>query len=180
MLKIGIIAAGLIFLAIISFSIISDRTGVDVPTIEPRDGSHIYLVSSETCPHCLTLKDYLYSKDTEVDIIETTEKQIVNSILKSYGLTWNFGVPLLFAVADSEIIVISGFPSESQNFDGYFMGHDYELQLCESSGGEQFSSGGVYKFCTMRTGFTLGNIHSVDNLLEICETQDCGFFPDLL
>jgi len=180
MFKIGILAIGSILLIILSTSIILDRTVEDTPLIEPRDGSHIYLVSSETCPHCVTLKEYLYSKETQVNIIETTEKNLVDSILKSHGLNWNFGVPLLLAVTDSEIIVISGFPSGGQNVDGYFLGHDYELQLCESSGGEQFSSGGVYKFCTMRTGFTLGNIYSVDNLLETCETQDCGFFPDLL
>ena len=180
MVKMGLIAAAFILVAALSISFVVVRTESETPTTEPRDGSHIYLVSSETCPHCITLKEYLYSKDTEVDIIETTEAVTVDSILKSYGLNWNFGVPLLFAVTDSGIMVISGFPSGGQNIDGYFMGHDYELQLCGSSGGEQFSSEGIYRFCTMKTGFTLGNVYSVDNLLEVCETQDCGFFPDLL
>ena len=177
MLKIGLVALGLFLLAMMSVSLLSvDST----PTyVAEQNGSFIYLVSSDICPHCLTLKSYLESKNSNVSIIETRNSRGAARILERYGIRWEFGVPLLFAVLDSQVIALNGFPTGAQNIDGYFMGHDYDIQLCESAGGAKTYDGGRYVFCTFPSGLMLGNKYSADYILRACEIWECEFLREL-
>lgn len=177
MLKAGIFVLVLALMITVSAVILLNKEEM-IPLFETREGSYIYLVSSETCPHCRAMESYILSKSPGVEVIETKDAALAASVMEHFGLEWNYGVPLLFGVA-GDVFAVSGFPTDSQMVDGYFMGHDYELQLCESTGGKKTVSDGRYIFCTLPTGLSLGNSHSVDKLLEICSDNKCKFLPGL-
>ena len=89
--------------------------------------------------------------------------------LSKYGIAWDGGVPLLYAVVNESVIAVEGFPSASQMKEGYFLGKEYEENLCNRLGGKAFYSNGTYLFCKMPTGLLLGNVYSVNYLLEKVE-----------
>jgi hypothetical protein len=138
-----------------------------------ENDSVIYLAYSNTCPHCHTLIDYIASKDSPVKVFTTTSGAVFKPVLDNYGVDWSFGVPMMFAIADGEFLGVEGFPDESQEVDGYFMGREFEQQLCDSRGGEPQLVEGEYRYCKLPNGFFLGNKYSVDYMLSVCESTQC-------
>ncbi len=135
--------------------------------------SVIYLIYSEACPHCHTLMNYLESRHEGVKLVKTTNGAAFKEVLDRYGVKWDFGVPMMFAIAGGNFIGLEGFPTESQDVDGYFMGREFEQQLCQSRGGTPYLVDGSYLFCKLPSGFFLGNEHSVDHLVNTCQETQC-------
>jgi hypothetical protein len=144
----------------------------DFPDVS-ENGSVVYIAYSEICPHCHTLIKYIQSKQSTVKVFTTTQGVAFKPTLDSYGIKWSFGVPIMFAIADGEFMGIEGFPAESQEVDGYFMGKEFEQQLCQSQGGQPHLENGDYRFCELPSGFFLGNKYSVDYIINICENTQC-------
>ncbi|MCD6403201.1 MAG: hypothetical protein J7K98_02650 [Candidatus Aenigmarchaeota archaeon] len=144
-------------------------------TLELNKGSdsYVYLVYSDTCPHCHHLLEYLSKIKTNVTIVKTKDSQKAYKCLQSQGFSWNFGVPIMFARTDKKLIVIEGYPSKSQDKNGYFMGMDYEYSLCNSSNGKPYYENGTYVFCEMPEGKILGNEYAVRYLINLCQKEKC-------
>lgn len=135
--------------------------------------SKVYLIYSLTCPHCKAMIKYIDSLNKNVSVIKVTDSRY-GALLKKFNFSWDGGVPLLFAVLENNtLIVIQGYPAESQEKDGYFMGMDYELSMCESLKGEKIYENGKYVFCKLPNGAILGNKYAVDYLFSLCEKQTC-------
>ncbi len=136
--------------------------------------STVYLIYSPTCPHCHELRKYLASVNTNVKIVETTEAGKFYRKLKQLGVEWDGGVPLLFAVLkNNTVIAIEGYPAAQQEVNGYFLGREKEIEICNSLKGRSVYIGGEYKFCILPSGIILGNRYAVDYLLEICGREKC-------
>lgn len=136
--------------------------------------SVVYLAYSETCPHCHTLIEYVQSSAANVTLAATKEGAVLQPVLREHNVSWDFGVPLMFAVADGQLIGLKGFPTESQEQDGYFINRDFEQQLCQQRGGQAHTDGsGEYIFCELPNGLFLGNHHSADYIISTCESSSC-------
>jgi len=168
-----VLLALLAFLAIAFFRDSFSGRGEGIPNVTGNE-SVIYLAYSEACPHCHTLMNYIQSKQTEVRMLATTNGAALKPVLDSYGVDWDFGVPMMFAIAGGEMLALEGFPSESQDIGGYFMGKDFEQQLCQSRGGEPQLENSDYRYCKLPDGFFLGNKNAVDYVLSICESARCA------
>lgn len=138
------------------------------------NGSVIYLVYSPTCPHCHHLMEYLDKLNPKVNIVKTTDSRKIYSCLKKYGVDWDFGVPIMFANVSGVITMIQGYPSSSQDVDGYFLGLQKEEQICKNSGTPIYNSNGTYMFCRIGTAKYLGNMYSVSYLVSQCEKNNCS------
>lgn len=137
--------------------------------------NYIYLIYSETCPHCHNLIKYLNTLNlTDIQIIATTDGSKYAKIFKNKGFEWDGGVPLLFAVSkdDGSLIVVEGFPSESQWKDGYFFGKEKEMKMCEELNGTQVFVNGEYRYCKIKELY-IGNKYSIDLVLDICRAEGC-------
>ena len=74
---------------------------------------------------------------------------------------------------NGKLFIIKGFPSVTQDVDGYFMGKEYEEGLCESAGGRKHEENGEYLFCYIEDNVALGNRYSVEYMIEECEKNSC-------
>lgn len=162
----------LILLVLTAFRDIFSKGEPSFPDVSEND-SVVYLAYSETCPHCHTLIRYIQSKQSSVKVMSTTQGADFKTTLDGYGVQWGFGVPMIFAIVDGQLLGVEGFPDESQDIDGYFMGKDFERRLCDSRGGEPQLKEGDYKFCKLPNGFFLGNKNAVDYVLSVCESTQC-------
>ncbi len=152
---------------------VSGCVGNETVESQKSFASKVYLIHSPTCPHCKALIKYLDSTNFNVSIIKTTSGEY-GKYLEKYNFSWNGGVPLLFAILENNtLIAIQGYPTESQEKSGYFMGKEYEINLCDSLQGEKVFENGSYIFCKLPNGALLGNKYSVDFLLKLCESQKC-------
>ncbi len=136
--------------------------------------NYVYLIYSETCPHCHNLLRYLDAQNlTDIKVMATTNPSKYAKVLEKKGFKWDGGVPLLFAVLkNGSLIVVEGFPSESQWNDGYFLGKEKEMEMCEELHGVKIFENGEYKYCKVGD-MLLGNKYSVDHLIHLCRTQGC-------
>lgn len=162
-------AVALIILAIAAVFMIKGSGIQDFGT----GNSFVYLVYSPSCPHCHALINYLKGREEGLRVVTTTDGAWAARVLGKYGLNWNGGVPVLFAVSGSEITAIQGFPAGSQDKGGYFMGLEYEKALCESGSGTPVLNGSEYLYCRQADGFLLGNRFSVDYLINKCLQGNC-------
>lgn len=135
----------------------------------------IYIIYSPTCPHCHYLINYIESKSMNITVVKTTEGGKYVKFLESHGIKWDGGVPLLFVLLKNEtLVVVNGYPTESQEKNGYFFGVDYEKSMCEKMSGKPFYENGEYKFCKLPNGMLLGNMYSVDYVIGLCEKDLYG------
>jgi hypothetical protein len=171
--KLLLVAAGVLGLLVIS--IFSSSSGNPDGLVDPQkaEGNVIYIAYSDTCPHCHTLIEYMNSHKGNVTLAGTTDWQLYQGVLAEHGVDWDFGVPLMFAVSGGEFIGLQGFPSESQEWNGYFVNQEFERQLCERQGGEPHFTGVEYAFCELPGGLFLGNYHSADYIIGVCQESGC-------
>ncbi len=152
---------------------VSGCVGNETVESQKSFASKVYLIQSPTCPHCKAIIKYLDSVDFNVSIIKTTSGEY-GKYLKKYNFSWNGGVPLLFAILENNtLIAIQGYPTESQEKNGYFIGKEYEMNMCNSLDGKMTFKNGEYQFCKLPNGVILGNKYAVDYLLELCEKNLC-------
>ncbi len=137
--------------------------------------STIYLCYSETCPHCGHLTSYLETLNLKrTKIYKTKDSAFTYKCLLKLGIRWDFGVPIVFAKTKNETIVIQGYPSSSQEKDGYFLGKEIEKKICEQSKGTPFfDKNGNYLFCKLPNGIILGNRYAINYLINKCEREVC-------
>ncbi len=127
----------------------------------------LYLVYSPVCPHCHHLMGYL--KGMGVNAILTTDISPVAPALERAGFSWDGGVPLLVCVADRNVVIMEGFPSSSQDVNGYFLGMEREEEICRGLKGTPVYEGGVYAYCVLPTGALLGNVRALQVVVSACE-----------
>lgn len=143
--------------------------------------STIYIAYSPHCPHCHHLIEELEKNQPKnVRIILTTNGKAVYECLKQKNYSWNFGVPLTFALLkNGSLIIIQGYPSKSQDINGYFLGKENEEKICEQSNGKKFfDESGNYIFCKIDKEI-LGNRYSINYLIKVCEINECLSFCDV-
>ncbi|MDN5358278.1 MAG: hypothetical protein PWP76_121 [Candidatus Diapherotrites archaeon] len=133
----------------------------------PQEGNHLgVLVYSPTCPHCHSLMKYLDEKYPDAPILRTTDGSKIKEYLKEAGVSWDGGVPIMAVRVDGNVFVLSGFPSENQDVNGYFMGREKELSLCKGMRGTPYPNEQNYLFCILPDGKILGNKYVVDWVLS--------------
>ena len=145
----------------------------DTNTTISEDFPFVYLVYSPSCSHCHSLMELIESNETGINLIKTKELSTVAKFLENYDIHWKFGVPILFGVSYSEVKILEGFPAESQNKQGYFIGKDFEQNMCDAQGGSSHFENGIYKFCNLPSGMMLGNDFSVKFLIDFCRENNC-------
>jgi len=136
----------------------------------------VYLIYSPFCPHCHHMMEYLHeiAEKYEIKVVETMNTTYVLYLKEKFNFTWDGGVPLLFAVLKNDtLIAIEGYPSVSQDVDGYFLGKEREQEICRYSGGESIYENGDYKFCKLPNGVILGNKYAINYLFAICKNESC-------
>lgn len=139
----------------------------------------VYVVYSPTCPHCHTLIEYVRREDRNVNVITTTDSSAVAEVFSEYGISWDYGVPVMFGTVNDTMILLKGFPSDSQFRNGYFMSKDYEENLCGLQNGTAIGDGSDYRFCILSDGQMMGNAYSADAVLSFCEERVCDFIPGI-
>ncbi len=136
----------------------------------------VYLIYSPVCPHCQHMKEYLHetAKEHGIRVVETMNASYALYLKEEFNFTWDGGVPLLFAVLkNGTLIAIEGYPSASQDVNGYFLGKEREQEICKRWGGEGIYEHGEYKFCRLPSGLIIGNKYAVDYLVKACENSGC-------
>ena len=148
-------------LLIFSFGCVSQSSSEVVPDT-------IYIIYSPSCPHCHTLINYIDSLNLNIDVKKTTNGGDYVNFLKLHGINWDGGVPLTFSLLkNGTLITISGYPSSSQEKDGYFINMEYEKSMCERMGGSAVFINSTYKFCKLPNGMLLGNRYSIGYLINL-------------
>ena len=117
--------------------------------------TEMLLVSSPTCPHCQHLEEVL--REMNVSYVHISPEEGRKLALER-GVKWDGGVPLLIYGST----VVEGFPSRSQDVNGYFPD---EENLCKTVGTPIYENG-TYIYCKLKNGAILGNRHVLDMLLE--------------
>lgn len=166
---------GILILIIFSVALIQfEHKNKSNCILELTNQSTLYLIYSPSCPHCHALIEYLDTIKTQAFIFKTTQFYYA-TCLENLGLKWNGGVPLLFGILENNsIIAIQGYPTSSQEVNGYFLGMEKEIEICENANGEKvYSKDGKYLFCRLPNGFILGNKYAVDYLIKTCEESKC-------
>jgi hypothetical protein len=139
----------------------------------------VYIVYSPTCPHCHTLIEYVRKAGRDVNVITTTGSSAVAEVFSEYGVSWDYGVPVMFGLADDSLILLRGFPSDSQFRNGYLVSKEYEQNLCALQNGTAAGNSESYKFCILGGGQMMGNAYSADAVLSFCEERVCEFIPGI-
>jgi len=121
------------------------------------NASVIYVVYSPTCPHCHHLLSYLETVNTPVKIVKTMDSVNMMSCLRKHNISWDFGVPLVVAFTKNKTYVMEGYPASIQDKNGYFMGKNFEENLCKQEKGKPIYINGIYSFCVLPDGKILGN-----------------------
>ncbi|GEM_PF-1594508 len=136
----------------------------------------IYLIYSPVCPHCHHMREYLHemAKEHGIRVVETMNTSYALYLKEEFNFTWDGGVPLLFAVLkNNTLVAIEGYPSTSQDVNGYFLGKEKEQEFCKHWGGEGVYEDGEYKFCKLPNGVIVGNKYAVDYLVRVCKSEKC-------
>ena len=77
------------------------------------------------------------------------------------GLKWDGSVPWLVMNG----YAMKGYPSNSQDNEGYFISRPYEESLCKKMGWKAIYDNGAYQFC-MNDHILLGNRHALEWLIS--------------
>lgn len=160
----------------IYFSNNNEASYTPLATKIDNKSSVIYIVYSPTCPHCKHLLEHISSIETDypnVTFFKTTNAREMYKCLEEHNISWNFGVPLVVAFTKNETYVIEGYPSKHQDNNGYFLGEDFEKNLCKHHNGTAFYKDGRYLFCILSDGKILGNRYAISYLAEICSKESC-------
>ncbi len=149
---------------------------------ENVNGSVIYLIYSSFCPHCHYMMSYLedmHDKYPSISVVKIEDGSEYAKYLEDhYGYKWDGGVPLLFGILrNGTLILIKGYPTDSQEKNGYFMGKEYEKKMCDNMKGEKIYLNNEYSFCKLPNGVILGNKYAVNYLLTLCQEQGCVKIP---
>jgi len=146
------------------------KTGVENNNIKEK--YNIYVVYSPTCPHCENLLNFLDKEGIGVEKIPI-EKFYVMKVYKNLSDYFS-GVPFVFAKVNDTIIIITGYPSKDQERDGYFLGRDFEEDLCIKTKGTPVYINNTYSFCKSSENVLSGNKYSILWLVEQCREYGCG------
>lgn len=130
----------------------------------------VYLVYSLTCPHCNHLKESLPSdiNVTFVSINSNKVKEISNRLRE-----WSGGVPLMICFRNQSPLVMLGYPSASQDNNGYFYGEKEEQKMCEEYNGTKVFKDGKYVYCLLPSGFMMGNKYALQEIIEAYKRNEC-------
>ena len=109
-----------------------------------------------------------YLKAMEVNAVLTTDVSPISPALRRAGFSWDGGVPLLVCVTEKNVVIMEGFPSASQDVNGYFLGAEKEESLCRQMKGTPVYDGNVYAYCIMPSGALLGNAHALQVVVSVC------------
>jgi len=138
-------------------------------TLQP---GKIYWTYSNTCPHCKNLKETL--KELNYTFIAKSPEETY-IILSRYGYKWEGGVPIVYALVNGTLIIISGYPAKIQEKNGYFYLKEEEMKLCKEMNGEPYFINGTYAFCIMKktNNYTLimGNKYAIEWLIYKIENS---------
>jgi len=131
----------------------------------------LYFVYSLTCPHCSHLKDVLPS-DINITYIPDTSSEVQE--IKERLKDWTGGVPLLVCFRENEPpLVMIGYPSESQDKDGYLYSKEKEEELCGKYG-EKVYENGEYIYCKYKnSGYMMGNKNALQIILDAYRKGEC-------
>jgi len=149
---------------------------VPTTTVTSEGENTVYLIYSPVCPHCNHMKEYLHkiAKEHRIRVVETMNTSYALYLKEEFNFTWDGGVPLLFAVLkNNTLIVIEGYPSLSQDVNGYFLGMEKEQEICKHWGGESIYENGEYKFCKLPNNVIVGNKYAVNYLVDACKNNGC-------
>ncbi|OYT42494.1 MAG: hypothetical protein B6U78_01180 [Candidatus Aenigmarchaeota archaeon ex4484_224] len=163
------------------YSVFSSQTSQSSNFQNLSGSSTIYLIYSSSCPHCHHLIETLQSLDLKgVSIIQSMNGKEAFYCLNQRNFTWNFGVPIVFALVNDKLIVIEGYPSSSQDVNGYFLGKEKEESFCKSMNGNPiYDNSGNYLFCKLPDGTILGNKYAIEYLIDLCKKNSCQAFCSL-
>ncbi len=159
--------------ALIIVGCVNSGSNLDTKVINNNNSSYIFVIYSSSCPHCHALINYLDSLKANVSIVKIERNSDVYSILKSLGIKWNGGVPFMVVHINNSFVTVEGFPSDSQNINGYFYGKNEEENLCKKWGGTGVYKNGEYLYCRLSDGSLVGNEYSLKYLIQLCEINKC-------
>lgn len=137
----------------------------------------LVLVYSEECPHCKHLIETLNSDkvnfSSKIYLISTSNPSLfyILNILNKYNYSFS-GVPILFTIINDTLYILEGYPAKVQDRNGYLLGKDFEERYCKSAGNPIYING-TYAFCKIGDNRFLGNLYSLNYLLNVCEKNKC-------
>jgi len=137
----------------------------------PTKQYNIYVVYSPTCPHCKNLFNFLEKNGIGVHKL-TMDIFAITPAYKDLAILFR-GVPFMFAKVNGTYVIIQGYPSSNQEKDGYFMGRDFEEDLCKSMNAIPVYENGTYLFCKIAPNIIFGNRYAVLWLVDQCDKYGC-------
>lgn len=137
----------------------------------PTKQYNIYVVYSPTCPHCKNLFDFLEKNGIGVHKL-TIDIFSITPVYRELAIFFT-GVPFIFAKVNGTYIIIQGYPSSNQEKDGYFMGRDFEENLCKSMNATPVYENETYLFCRITPNILFGNRYAILWLIEQCDKYGC-------
>jgi len=144
----------------------------------PAKQYNIYVVYSPTCPHCKNLFEFLEKGGIGVHKL-TIDIFSITPVYRELAIFFT-GVPFIFAKVNNTYVIIQGYPSSNQEKDGYFMGRDFEENLCKSMNATPVYENGTYLFCRITPNILFGNRYAVLWLVEQCDRYGCEkILPDI-
>jgi len=159
----------LAFFAIFILLFLLNRENVPEKELEKYN---IYVVYSPVCPHCENLLNFLDKEGIGVEKI-SIEMFPVMKIFRNLSEYYRGEVPFVFAKINNTIIIIKGYPSKNQENDGYFIGKEFEEDLCKKTNGIPVYINNTYAFCKLSENVLLGNRYAILWLVEQCKEYGC-------
>jgi len=139
------------------------------PTVSNKQYD-IYVVYSPSCPHCENLLEFL--DNNGINVTKITIDEFANTSIFPNLTKYFVGVPFVFAEVNDSLVVVIGYPSKTQEKDGYLIGRDYEENMCIKVNGTPVYINNTYQFCNI-TGVLVGNKYSIMWLIDQCEKYGC-------
>ena len=175
----GLLLAGILglsFLGIAIYSLssnsVNSSNGELIEKIFPnKKALPIYVIYSNTCPHCENLINTLKKEGINVYLINLYNAGKLN-IPKEIASQFK-GTPMVFAKVNNTYIIITGYPAKFQDKNGYFNGKDKEESYCKAVGGKPYYENNTYKFCWLSNNTILGNKYAIEWLVSQCEKGYC-------
>ncbi|NPA38331.1 MAG: hypothetical protein GXN99_00885 [Candidatus Nanohaloarchaeota archaeon] len=166
-----LISAVLLFAVLIyyNFSFVSPSQNVE-------GNKALYVISSPTCPHCINLKNDLKQVSANIIYVSPTSTEAYK--IQRLVPEWSGGVPLMVCLTSDKPLVMIGYPSATQEKDGYFLGEEQEKEICRSQQGKEIYDGNKYLYCVLPNGFIIGNEYALNYLLEVYRNQGCKKLTD--
>jgi len=137
----------------------------------PAKQYNIYVVYSPTCPYCKNLFDFLEKNGIGVHKL-TIDLFTITPVYRELAIFFT-GVPFVFAKINGTYVIVQGYPASNQEKDGYFMGRDFEENLCKSMNAIPVYENGTYLFCKITNNVFFGNRYAIQWLIDQCERYGC-------